>query len=296
MPLFRLLNRLLRPQPGIVLALGGGGARGLAHIGVLEVLEENGIVIKAIAGTSVGAIVGALYAETNSATETRQRVEALLESPAFRKTAERNWHNKNIEDFWGEVYNKIVKQVVVNIAVHKLSLADIGSLEEAIQAIVLARNFEDLKLPFVCTAVDLKTGIKHVFSEGNLKAAVIASSAIPGFLQPYKNGDMLLSDGAIKASVPTLDAIHLGRPVVAVDVRQTIERQNTFNNAFDIIVRAGNITADALADYLTSHADLVIAPEVGTYNWSDFADWSTIVRRGREAAIKVLPQLKAHAI
>jgi len=275
----------------IVLALGGGGARGLAHLGVIQSLEEHKIPIRAIAGTSMGAIAGALYAETMDIKAAINRMAEYFECEEFEAIHTSNFKKGGVEDFWTQLFNRFRKQLAVNIAAQKISLGDAGDLFNAIDQLILSKRFEDLQLPFICIADDLKSGKKVIFNSGKLKPALAASSAIPGILPPVEIGEYLLCDGMLTSVIPTVEAKELGNFIIAVDVRQEMTSVTELNSALDILVRADVITSHFRADILGEKADVLISPAVGKFVWSDFKNWKEIIKSGYDATNEKIPEI-----
>lgn len=267
----------------IVLALGGGGSRGLAHLGVIRAFTERNIPIDAIVGTSMGAIIGAMYAETKDHDLMLERIRSFFSSEQFHEIGDGNWGNKDVQDFWEQIFSRLKRQVVINVALQKKSLGDIGDLNKAINNLIFVKTFEELKIPFACVSCDLKSGKKLLLKEGSLLPALAASSAVPGFLPPVEFNGHLLSDGLISSVIPAVEAREFGEIVVAVDVHQTIPYQSNFNNALEIILRADLISSNFRSNLLAEKADFVISPDVGEYIWSDFKNWEKIVMKGYAA-------------
>src|SRR6202163_3695261 len=171
-------------RPGIGLALGGGFARGFAHLGVLQVLEQNHIPISCIAGTSVGSILGAAYASGAPLA----RIIATCRTLRFRDIA--RWR------------------------VSRLGFASNHRLGDLIERVFDSRQFEDLRLPMAVVATDLANGEPVVFTQGNLVDAIRASCAFPGLFEPVQIGTRYLADGGLVAPVPTRAARNLGAATV----------------------------------------------------------------------------------
>lgn len=267
----------------VVLALGGGGSRGLAHLGVIRAFRERNIPIDAIVGTSMGAIIGAMYAETEDHELMLERIRTFFSSEQFNEIEGGNWRNTNVKDFWEQIFSRLKRQVVINVAMQKKSLGDIGDLNKAINNLIYVKTFKELKIPFACVSCDLKSGKKLVLKEDFLLPALAASSAVPGFLPPVEYNGHLLSDGLISSVIPTVEAREFGDIVVAVDVHQAIPYQSNFNNALEILLRADLISSNYRSNLLAEKADFVISPDVGEYIWSDFNNWENIVMKGYAA-------------
>jgi NTE family protein len=280
-----LLKRWRR-RPRVGLALGGGGARGLAHIGVLKTLEAHGIPIEVIAGTSIGALIGAAYALEPDVKKLQAAAEAFPQSPAYHESGlERFRKKKPVENFFGQVATYMKDRLVINLAYSRLSLVGGWRAARAVDFILPDKTFSDLRLPFVCVATDLRTGKEVTFQQGSLRGAVQASTSIPGFLPPVMARDYLLTDGAVVAPVPVQACRELGAEVViAVDVGQSVHNGVETENVIDIIFRANAITSRKLTHLLLASADLVIRPKVGLVHWSEFRLVHTLVAEGERAA------------
>src|SRR5271168_862311 len=196
-------------RTGLALAFGGGFARGFAHLGVLQVLEQNHIPISHIAGTSVGSILGAAYASGAPLA----RIIATCRTLRFRDIA--RWR------------------------VSRLGLASNQRLGGLIERVFEARQFEDLRIPMAVVATDLASGDPVVFTQGNLVDAIRASCAFPGLFQPVEIGTRCLADGGLVAPVPTRAARELGAShVVGISVGMHDGRRGAPSNIFQVLSRA----------------------------------------------------------
>jgi len=276
------------------LALGGGGARGLAHIGVLKVLEANQIPIDIIAGTSVGAIVGAFYALRPTASALEQKVLAFLQAPAFHESGLDLFKKKKaVENFFGQVAKYVKERIVINLAHSRPSIVGGWRVSRAVDFLLEDKTFENCHIPFACVATDLVTGEEVVFRQGSLRQAVSASMSIPGFLPPIQYDGRLLVDGAVVAPVPINACKALGADVViAVDVSQPILGMGTFENIVDIIFRSNSILSYQYKQMLLDHADLVIQPNVGEVHWSEFRNVESLVAEGERATRQALEKIQ----
>lgn len=299
MGIFRFLFQLGAKQ-GITLALGGGGARGLAHIGVLEVLEEEGIPVAAIAGTSAGAVVGAMWLTLGETPEVLQRWQEFLASdfpnhlPDVRLTEDVSSRDNPLLSF----AQKLQHEAHVVLALHRRSLVELEDLERAVAFLVPEERIENLRLPFAPVVTDFSTGEATALREGSLRRAVAASSAVPGVVPPYPINGRFYLDGGVVAEVPVAEAARLAkRPVVAVDVgdlpdpaedpqRITVPR---------VLLRASLMTHARLRKALLAQAALTITPQVWKIHWSEFAKLPEAVEAGRIAAKKAIHRLRALA-
>jgi NTE family protein len=278
----------------IGLALGGGGARGLSHIGVLKVLEANQIPIDVIAGTSIGAIAGAVYSLHLNASVLEERALAFLQAPVFHESGLDLFKKKKAaENFFGQVAKYVKERIVINLAHSRPSLVGSWRVTRAVEFMIDDKTFENCRIPFACVATDLTTGEEVVFRRGSLRQAVAASMSIPGFLPPVRHDGRLLVDGAVVAPVPINACKLLGADVViAVDVSQPINDAKAMENVVDIIFRSNSILSYQYKQMLLDHADVVIRPEVGEVHWSEFQNAQALIAAGQRAAEQMLPQVR----
>jgi NTE family protein len=252
--------------PCVALVLGGGSARGFAHVGVISVLEEAGVPIELVVGTSVGSLVGGLYASGLGG--------ARLEEVA------RDLKRRDFFDFY--VWN----------AFTGLGLAPGNNLREFVARHAGNRAIEDLPRPFVAVAVDLRTGDEVILENGSLQDAIRASTAIPGVFEPFRAGDRLLVDGGVRNNLPVDVARSRGADVViAVDVSAVASRV-PLDNAVDVLLRAIEIVFDANADEQAKEADVVVRPDVGAIPPLDFEQGRDAIEAGRAAARAALPAIE----
>ena len=252
----------LSDRPGIALALGGGFARGFAHLGVLQVLEENHIAISHIAGTSVGSILGAAYASGAPLA----RIIATCRTLKFRDIA--SWQ------------------------LSRLGLASNHRLADLIESVFESLRFEDLRIPMAVVATNLNTGEPVVFTEGNLVDPIRASCAFPGIFEPVEIGTRWLVDGGLTAPVPTEAARELGAwRVVGVSVGFQDGHRGAPKNIFQVVSRAVCAAQKHQHELWERHADLVIRPDVQTLAWDDFHRAEEAIDAGKLAARCALPRI-----
>jgi NTE family protein len=250
-------------RKGIGLALGGGFARGFAHLGVFKVLEQNQIPISHIAGTSVGSILGAAYASGASLA----RILATCRNIRFRDIA--RWR------------------------VSRLGLASNQRLEDLIARVFESKRFEDLRIPLAVVATDLATGDPVVFTQGNLVDAIRASCAFPGLFEPVEIGTRFLADGGLTAQVPTLAARQIGASrVVGVSVGMQEGRSDPPTNIFQVVARAVSAAQKHQLEVWERHADLVLRPDVQDLAWDDFERADEAIEAGETSAILALPRIR----
>lgn len=284
----------MKSKPKIALALGGGGARGCAHIGTLKVLQREGIPIDFITGTSIGSIVGALYGTTGSALLVEDRFKDFLESVAYQKSGLDLFRRKEpAENFFAQVATTIKERMVVNLAQSKTSLVGSDRLQYVMDFLIPDGRIEELKVPFYPVASNILTGEQVVFSEGDLKQSVSASASIPGFLPPYKVNGYMLVDGSVVCPIPIVPAQELGADIViAVDVGQKLNDNPKLDNVVNVIFQTQHMTARHYNLLLLEKADVVIRPDVGLVHWSEFKLLDYLIEEGERVTQDALPRIK----
>jgi len=259
-----ILNKVFRRPKNVGLVLGGGGARGVAHIGVLKVLAENRIPIHCIAGSSSGALFGALFSGGMSPYDMAKQAHTIdwFKLVAFRLSKSGPVSGEGIE---------------------KLIIGDITD-----------RNIEDLRIPLSIIATNLKTGEKVVIRRGNVAKAVHASSAIPGVFSPVEFQGMLLADGLVVDNVPVEEVRAMGADfVIAVDVVPNVILNGWVPNALNVIERAIDINCRRMSEVSKRSADIAIDPVNRNISALSLDQADELIRMGEAAANAVLPQIKA---
>ena len=278
----------------ICLALGQGGARCMAHIGVLQILQEEGIRVKKISGTSAGAIVGAVFSETEDAFETEERFRTLLKSEAYEKSGMDNLkaHNVNGVSFWEQITTRIKGMIALNLAQSKRGILQNLNFKKCLKVLIHGNDFSHLRVPFSAMATDLVSGYSVEITSGNIITALNASAAIPGFFPPVPWNEHLLVDGAVCCPVPVEHCrIHEHDVTVAVHVPAAINPDYYPENALDIMVRAEEINMRNLDQIKTSRADIKIFPDTKDVGWNELHRLDEMITSGRTAAKKALPQV-----
>jgi len=282
------------PTPKVGLALGGGGARGLAHIGVLKVLQRERIPIDALAGTSMGAIVGGAFALRPDANWLAQQAVDILQDKGILNLdkvsvrsipKKRRLAVKRLISFIKEIY-------LINLEATKKWLVDGEKIRPMLEEVVGDKNFSDLNLPYLAVVTDLRTGKEVWLSEGKLSDALLASSAIPGIFPPLEKDNWLLVDGGVTSLVP-VDAVRsLGVDlVIGVNVEGEIYRQD-FPHGIDILYQADDIRGHELTKFKLAQADLIIRPKLRGINWSHFAKAELCIEKGEKATYEALPLIR----
>jgi NTE family protein len=279
----------------IALALGGGGARGLAHIGVLGVLEREKVPIDLIVGTSIGALVGGAYASGIPSEELKKKAEAYLNSTVFQSSTMKAFeaaHAKAEGGLTQKIQTYLRNTFYLIQAMFKPGILPNEDFQATINYFIPDIPIEETRIPFRAVATDLVSGGEIIFSKGPLRQAVMASCAVPGAITPLKEGERLLSDGGIVCIVPSSVARQEGADVVisvAVDRCIGLEEPRT---VMDVYQRVNEIMGEKLKNYELADADIVILPEVGEYHWSNFSEAMNLIDEGEEAAREKLDEIR----
>jgi NTE family protein len=275
-PILESTPSTLPPAPAltnihVALVLGGGGARGLAHAGVIDVLEENNIPIDMIVGSSAGSVIGALYCDEPHSHQLRRKVIALKKWDIL----DVNWA-ESLKMLWhisGPVQGKTLKKYV--------------------QKNIKAKDFSELKIPLVVVTTDVNKAETFVIRSGPLAPALHASSALPVLFAPVKLYGRLLVDGGVASPVPVEVAKSFSPKVtIAVDIGTT-PNNGDVSSVFQLGYRSLHISYFRLSMWQTQMADIVIHPKIDKYSMFTDGNNAEMYRAGREATIAVLPQIKA---
>jgi NTE family protein len=254
------------PKPTIALVLSGGAARGFAHVGVIRALEQEKIPIDMIIGTSVGSLIGAIYANDLNSFE--------LEWTAFALEKD-----------------SLLDYGILN-AITGMGLAKGDKLEEFVKTKVKTMDIENLKLPFAAVATDLNSGMRVVLDRGSVAKAVRASSAIPGVFEPVNYQGKLLVDGGVIDNIPIDVAREKGADIViAVDISQDVANYN-ITNIVDVMLQTVTIMSSENAKCKKKEADVLITPAVGNVAMLDFSQKKRCMQAGIDAARVSIPEIK----
>ena len=254
---------VLAAKPRIGLALGGGAAKGFAHIGVIKMLEASGIHADVVSGTSAGSVVGVLYASGMDAFQLQEQAFALDES--------------NIRD----------------VRLFSGGLVQGQKLQDYVNALVKNTPIEKLHTPFAAVATQLENGDRAIFIRGNAGQAVRASSSIPGVFEPVDIGGRHFVDGGVVSPVPVDAARQLGADIViAVDISARPDGSNP-GSMMGVVGQSITIMGRRLAEQELGRADIVIRPKVGQIGPTDFDQKNVAILEGERAVLAAIPAIRA---
>jgi len=279
----------------IGLALGGGGARGLAHIGVIRALLQADIPIHCIAGSSIGAVVGALYASILDIDNVQKQFEMLIQSEVFKKVGlERLRPDLNREPtFFDNITKRIKNRVVMNLTANRLSILNIERLEQAIRFLIRDIDFSSMQIPLSVVATNLKSGDVVCFTKGNLFRSLVASAAIPGYNPPVEIDGELFTDAAVGSPEPVQECYELGADfVIASSASTKAVLTRDFESVLDVVGRAEQITTNKFANAQLEKSDIAICPDYGSIHWSEFHRVKQIIAMGEHSANALIPTIK----
>ncbi|MGV8945911.1 MAG: patatin-like phospholipase family protein [Lutibacter sp.] len=280
------------------LVLSGGGAKGFAHVAVLKVLEEAGVRIDYIGGTSMGAIVGGLYASGYSA----DQLDSIIKTINFNKILTDNLPRKSkpfYEKESGEKYilsipiknRKLGMPTAVSSGQNVLNL--LTSLTQHVDGI---KDFSKLPIPFVCIATNLETGKQEVLNSGFLPEAILASGAFPTLLAPVEIDGKLLTDGGITNNFPVAEVRAMGADVIiGVDIQSGLQTKEDLNSAIKILNQIVGFQMYKSMEYKYDSIELVIKPDMKSFNVISFDKANEIMMEGELAARENFSQLQAIA-
>lgn len=255
---------MLNKKNTLALVLGAGSARGLAHIGVLQVLKENDINFDFIVGSSMGAMIGSLYASG-------------IDIYMLEKMAD-----------------KMNNSILFDVRVPRYGFIAGKRITAFMDLLNKKKFFEELDLPLLVVATDLISGQRVIIDQGPVTEAVRASISIPGVFKPVRKDDMVLVDGAVTDRLPIEVARQYGADnVVAVDVTFGIEKKVVINNVLDVILTSLDIMQKQQFDSISEGADILIQPQVGHIASRDFDMIREAVQLGRKATEAKIPEIKA---
>lgn len=292
---------------GAAVALGGGGARGLAHLGVMEVIGEAAVRTEQIVGVSIGSLMGGLCAVDTNIKRVQAKAISLLHSPVFSEKCQRltgtaarlssgaksqgamAWNDAWLFSLYARFEKMMRHGHRLTRMVRSPSVLSNQILNEAIESLIPDIDLSETAIPISIVAADLVSGHRVVLENGSLRKAILASTAIPGFFEPVKWGSMLLCDIGVLDAIPLSIAQSYGKEItVGVDVGSAVQPVQQVGTAIDVVLRMEEIGERVCRRHSFRHADWVIRPEVGHRPWYDFTDPERLIHLGRDAALRTL--------
>ena len=280
-------------KPHLGLALGGGGSRGVAHIGALQALHSSGISPDIIAGTSSGSTIGAMYAATLDPFWIENRFRKFMETDLFFKFRSGSLiDGRNEETFLEKVTTKVKQHYMVALGLNKSFVAKREVIEKAVNFLVPCNAFSELKIPMEIVAVDIQSGEEIIYHEGDLKESIIQSSSIPGFFEPTLKDEKIIVDGGVSSPIPIETLKNKVSTIMAVDITNSMLKPLKSPNMIEIMRRSDIITSLKLKAKLSSEADILVKPDVAGIHWSDFENFNKLLYSGKSAMEKILNRMK----
>lgn len=252
----------VKPSPRVALVLGGGAARGFAHIGVIKALEAQGIVPDMVVGTSAGSVVGVLYAAGHNGFELQKLALGMSEDMVA------DWTLPNRGVLKGEALQVFINRHVKN------------------------QPLQSLRKPVAVIATDLLSGELVLFRRGDSGIAVRASSAVPGVFQPVEIGGREYVDGGLTSPVPVRTARTMGADfVIAVDI-SSVGRREKLSGTLDVLLQTFAVMGNAISRHELEYADVVIRPKTRAVSSTSFEDRHLAILEGEKAAAAAMAELK----
>jgi NTE family protein len=286
-------DTIKRPKIGLVLT--GGGAKGFAHIGVLKVLEKAGIKIDYIGGTSMGAVVGGLYATGYSANQ----IDSIFKNTNFDELLQdyiprtsKSFYEKRNDELYSMAlpFNKF--SLGVPIALSK-GMYNYNLLTKLTHSVRHVRDFNKLPIPFLCIATNIETGEQLVLNSGYLPQVLLASSAFPTLFSPVEIDGKVLIDGGVTNNYPIDEVRKMGADIIiGVDVQDGLKDRNALREATKILVQISNLQMIESMKEKVKKTDIYIKPDISNYSVISFEKGREIIKKGEDAALDVFDELK----
>jgi len=282
-------------RPKIGLVLSGGGAKGFAHIGVLKVLEEAGIKIDYIGGTSMGSVIGGLYASGYNASQ----IDSIFKKTNFDELindyiprSSKNFYGKKNDELYAIVLPFSNFRVGIPEALSK-GMYNYNLLSSLTRNVRHIRDFNKLPTPFLCIGTNIETGQEVLLNKGNLVQAMMASAAFPSLFTPVEIDGNLLVDGGVVNNYPIQEVRNLGADIIiGVDVQDDLMKRKNLKNATRILVQITNLQSIDKMKNKVKDTDVYIKPDIRDFGVISFDRGEEIIRKGEEAAFAVYEKIK----
>ena len=290
-------DTITHKRPKIGLVLSGGGAKGFAHIGVLKVLEQAGVKIDYIGGTSMGAVVGGLYASGYNATQ----IDSIFQETNFDellqdympRTSKSFFEKRNDELYSVSLpFNKFKLGIPVALSKGIYNYNMLAKLTHNVRHI---RDFNQLPIPFICVATNIETGEEVILRDGFLAQAMMASSAFPSLFSPVELNGKVLIDGGVTNNYPVKELRRMGAEIIiGVDVQDDLKDRNSLQDATRILVQITNLDMINKMKENIKLTDIYIKPDISNYGVISFDKGQEIIKKGEEATFAVYDQIKKY--
>lgn len=282
-----------RPKIGVVLS--GGGAKGFAHIGVLKVLEEEGVKVDYIGGTSMGAIIGGLYASGYTANQLDSIFKTVDPDALLQDYIPRNskaFHEKKNDEIYALQLPFNDFKLGMPQALSK-GMYNYNLLSRLLGHVRYVNDFNKLPIPFLCVATDVVTGKQVVLDKGNLPQSILASGAFPSLYSPIEINDQILIDGGISNNFPVDEVRKMGADIIiGVDVQDRMLTKEEIKGATDVLMQIANYGMYKDMDIKIKNTDIYIVPDITKYSVVTFDKGEEIIMKGIEAAQQKLDLIK----
>ncbi len=281
---------MTRPLLGI--ALGGGGVRGAAHVGVLQEIDNAGIKVDRISGVSAGAVIGCLYAYSLDGKWVEDHFRKIWSSQSFNGlTSKLFFDNGSTKSFTSGIKKTLTDHIIALMSLHRSSLIKNDQLRDILKILVPFQNFDQLKIPLKIISTDIESGEDVISEKGNLIDALLKSCSIPGVMEPIMDDGRLIVDGGVSMPIPIPPLAENCDVTVAVDIGVYNFDKLKNPSAKSIKIRSDIITSNRLKLRLISDADLVIRPDTRGLHWSRFDSGEILLENGKREGRKKMPFL-----
>lgn len=282
-------------RPKIGLVLSGGGAKGFAHIGVLKVLEDAGIKIDYIGGTSMGAVIGGLYASGYTASQ----IDSIFQKTNFDELindfvprSSKNFYEKRNDELYALVLPFTKFRVGIPEALSK-GMYNFNLISKLTRNVRHVRDFNKLPIPFLCIGTDIETGKQVILDSGNLPQAIIASAAFPSLFSPVEVDGKLLVDGGVTNNYPIDEVRKLGADIIiGVDVQDDLLTRKSLKDATRILVQITNLHSIEKMKENVAQTDIYIKPDIKDYGVISFDKGNEIIKKGENATFAVYDKIQ----
>jgi len=281
----------VKTSPSLGIALGGGGARGAAHIGVLQEMSLAGIEFDIISGVSSGSVIAAMYAYSKDPLWIEKKMRKLWDNEKYNNSVN-FFFNNNSESLFAKLKIKIIEYAVALLSLHKDSIISKRQLKNSLKTLVPFNDFNDLKIPLKVVVTDLENGKDIVYESGDIIDALVQSCSIPGVIAPTYIGKKIITDGGVGMPIPIPILKKECDFIIAVDIGLYQYKELDSLNAKSITKRANIITSNRLKGLLSQQADYVIRPDTLGKNWSEFKYCDELFNQGKIAVKKNIDELK----